>query len=191
MKRVYRPWGQGSFHFPRAVHECSQTGARKQCSMHENQVLSLTLAPPSFIQALVARREEKGVDLPSRILQPCKEISRKRKEGGVSPVDERCAMRAPKHVYIRVLRFGIGWVIKKVRFSKLFYPSLIFSTVNVETFFVCCRDYGSVQCNMAAISLTTAAKNDLCCRWRGETEGGTTRYQPPLYSVHATHELLS
>ena len=49
---------------------------------------------------LVARREEKGVDLPSRILQPCKEISRKRKEGGVSPVDERCAMRAPKHVYV-------------------------------------------------------------------------------------------
>ena len=72
-------------------------------------MLSLTLAPPSFIQALVARREEKGVDLPSRILQPCKEISRKRKEGGVSPVDERCAMRAPKHVDVYSdLILGIG-----------------------------------------------------------------------------------
>ena len=45
--------------------------------------------------------------------------------------------------------------------------------------FLCCRDCGSVQCNMAAISLTTAAKNGLCCRWRGETDSGTTQISHP------------
>ena len=72
----------------------------------------------------MARREEKGVDLPSRILQPCKEIRRKRKEGGVSPVDERCAMRALKHVYV-VLRLNT-WdkdeLLKRYGFQNCFTP---------------------------------------------------------------------